>query len=314
MITAHPVPLKDLAPPTMAYPEDPPVLLQQSHAYAKTLIATGQLIEPFELRNHARSIGHALIMRRRYMGGLFRLTAILRGPVWYGDISDDDKIKALRALIKRVDLKRRTAITPLDRGTSTALTQMGWRRVKSGESTVLIDLTEDEETIWKNMDGNWRTAIRRAKEAPFEIYLRDDPETLNWLVKQERRQQKRAGYYRGLPRGFEASYRAQNDGSSLLLLTAEHLGAVIGATLFFIHGSTATYHIGWSHPKGRTMNVHNHLIWTAMKRLGDRGVTTLDLAGVDTQTSPGLARFKLGTGGHVHTFPGAFMPPLLAKF
>jgi lipid II:glycine glycyltransferase (peptidoglycan interpeptide bridge formation enzyme) len=66
--------------------------------------------------------------------------------------------------------------------------------------------------------------------------------------------------------------------------------------LFLRHGTTATYHIGWTSRDGRAASAHNLILWDACARLAARGVRQLDLGIIDTETAPGLARFKLGTG------------------
>jgi lipid II:glycine glycyltransferase (peptidoglycan interpeptide bridge formation enzyme) len=44
-----------------------------------------------------------------------------------------------------------------------------------------------------------------------------------------------------------------------------------------------------------------------MTELSARGVRVLDLGGVNTGRSAGLARFKIGTGGQVHRLAGTFL-------
>jgi lipid II:glycine glycyltransferase (peptidoglycan interpeptide bridge formation enzyme) len=43
-----------------------------------------------------------------------------------------------------------------------------------------------------------------------------------------------------------------------------------------------------------------------MLALREQGVRRLDLGGVDTVRSGGIARFKIGTGGQVLTLAGTF--------
>jgi lipid II:glycine glycyltransferase (peptidoglycan interpeptide bridge formation enzyme) len=76
--------------------------------------------------------------------------------------------------------------------------------------------------------------------------------------------------------------------------------------LFLVHGSTATYHLGWADDAGREHSAHNLLLWQACSLLAERGVQQLDLGGVNTQSNPGLARFKLGAGGRVVTWAGTY--------
>ena len=77
--------------------------------------------------------------------------------------------------------------------------------------------------------------------------------------------------------------------------------------LFLIHGTRATYHVGWTSDEGRTNAAHNLILWTAMRDLKARGVALLDLGGVNTQSGAGIARFKLETGGEVLQRAGAFV-------
>ena len=77
--------------------------------------------------------------------------------------------------------------------------------------------------------------------------------------------------------------------------------------MFLLHGSAATYQVGWSNDTGRRLNAHNLVLWQAMQALQQRGVRQLDLGGVNTQRSAGIARFKLGTGGRVLRLAGTYL-------
>jgi lipid II:glycine glycyltransferase (peptidoglycan interpeptide bridge formation enzyme) len=76
--------------------------------------------------------------------------------------------------------------------------------------------------------------------------------------------------------------------------------------MFLLHGSTATYHLGWTDDIGREHSAHNLLLWQACALLAERGVRLLDLGGANTVANPGLARFKLGSGGRVVTWVGTY--------
>lgn len=87
------------------------------------------------------------------------------------------------------------------------------------------------------------------------------------------------------------------------MLEAWHEGQLVGAQLFFCHGETATYFVGWITPKGRTLAAHNGLLFGTIKYLKKRGVTTLDLGGLSPK-APTLNRFKKGLGGQIYTLIG----------
>ena len=88
---------------------------------------------------------------------------------------------------------------------------------------------------------------------------------------------------------------------------ADAAGERAAAMLFLIHGQAAIYQVGWSSDAGRDLNAHNLILWQAIQELRQRGVRRLDLGGVNTQRSAGLARFKMGSGGEVITLCGTYM-------
>jgi len=49
------------------------------------------------------------------------------------------------------------------------------------------------------------------------------------------------------------------------------------------------------------------LLWRAIQELKAFGIRRLDLGGVNTQRSAGLARFKMGLGGEVRQFAGTYL-------
>ena len=122
------------------------------------------------------------------------------------------------------------------------------------------------------------------------------------------------GYYsekssRDAPAGIGPSRRGwfPPGKESVLGVEAKLGGDRAGGMLFLRHGSTATYHIGWSSPDGREENASNLLLWQAIRLLKKKGVATLDLGGVDTDHAPGLAHFKLGLGGRPLSQSGTWL-------
>jgi lipid II:glycine glycyltransferase (peptidoglycan interpeptide bridge formation enzyme) len=76
--------------------------------------------------------------------------------------------------------------------------------------------------------------------------------------------------------------------------------------LFLIHGESATYQVGWTNDAGRDQHAHNLILWHGIQELQARGVRMLDLGGVNTIRSAGIARFKMSTGGNVVTYAGSY--------
>jgi lipid II:glycine glycyltransferase (peptidoglycan interpeptide bridge formation enzyme) len=130
---------------------------------------------------------------------------------------------------------------------------------------------------------------------------------LDWLVDRAEAFRRRAGFV-GLPGDLvRAIARAQPDRQDVLVLTAEARRERLAGVLFFVHGRTATYTLAWTGPEGRRLRAHNLLLWRAVLALRERGVDWLDLGGVNAAAAPGVARFKLGLGGRLHTLAGTFI-------
>jgi lipid II:glycine glycyltransferase (peptidoglycan interpeptide bridge formation enzyme) len=113
----------------------------------------------------------------------------------------------------------------------------------------------------------------------------------------------------GLPVTFFDNYvqSRKQPAKNILTLRADVGRDRIAAMMFLIHGEAATYQVGWTSDKGRDLHAHNLILWRGMEELKARGIRTLDLGGVNTIRSAGIARFKMSTGGQVITLAGTYI-------
>ena len=114
--------------------------------------------------------------------------------------------------------------------------------------------------------------------------------------------------FHGLPTAFVSAYvRSHEHAQQALLIGQAHQGKTLAASvLLLLHGRVATYHLGWAGKIGRELHLHNQLLWQALPRLRQRGITHLDLGGINTHQLEGISRFKLGTGGKAISLSGTF--------
>lgn len=256
--------------------------------------------------NDAIAIGQ--IVTRRFLG-FFKLTLLLKGPVWLRNISNDQKQQILTQISKRYPLKSFTlfAFSPEDCAKD-SYNSMGFRQIITGNSTIIIDLTLSEDQLWQNLYGKNRTHIRKAEKSDFEVIYGDHthPHT-DWLLKQERKQQKEKKY-QGLPvelvKGYGQFFTSKQ---GVYTAFAVENGEPIAGVLFLRHGASATYHIGWNGPRGRKCRALNLLLWTMIVRLKAAGIENLDLGGLNTEEGADIARYKLSFGGDVLAMGGTFM-------
>ena len=178
-------------------------------------------------------------------------------------------------------------------------------RVMTGYSTVLLDLTREADDLRAALEGRWRNRLAAAERSVLRVQrVGGKPAQYGWLIGKEEAQLARRSYG-ALPRGFvEAYQRAKPGGDAVFTLRANLGRDTVAGMMFLLHGDAATYHIGWSDDAGRKLSAHNLLLWQAMLALKANGVRRLDLGGVNTGRSAGIARFKIGSGGQVVTLAG----------
>ena len=146
----------------------------------------------------------------------------------------------------------------------------------------------------ERMHQKWRNRLRVAQKAGAVRTIGAHPSKYEWLLSENRRAQKARGV-RDLPASFTRAWGSVAPDQVMTLSTGSKRAPEAGM-MFLTHGTTATYHIGWSNDAGRKANAHNLLLWSAAERLAAEGVGSIDLGRLDTVNAPGLARFKLGAG------------------
>ena len=283
--------------------------LQQDWAYGTSLKALGVECHRAEVILNGETVALAQFICRRY-GFLVGIALCTRGPLWLKPVSADDQARIYRELKRSLPMGRPrfalfspNAIDPGD----PSLKKL--TRVMTGYSTVLIDLTQTSEQLRAAMEGRWRNRLVAAERSGLDIIQTGaNPAQYGWLLEEEQTQRKSKSFY-GLPLEFVERYinaRAQTT-KTTLILHAELNQERVAAMLFLIHGSAATYHVGWSNEVGRDTNAHNLLLWRAFEALRERGVRTLDMGGINTRQLAGISRFKIGAGGRVVTYAGTFV-------
>ncbi len=285
---------------------------QQDWAYGTALKAMSSSVDI--LRGAVRRADGSLTAlvqvpaRRFAMAGRFALCT--HGPVWVGEVSPEEKREAYRGLKKSLPQRwpRLLVLTPNEAG-GEAAGLSGMSRVMTGDATVLLDLTREEVALRAAMDQGWRNRLSKAERSGLQVQKAGTkPAQYRWLLDAEAKQRQKRGY-RAMP--VEMTERWQGErgerGAGVAVYRADLGREAVAGMLFLVHGRRATYHVGWTSEEGRNNAAHNLILWTAMKDLKARGIATLDLGGVNTQSGAGIARFKLETGGTVLVRAGSYV-------
>lgn len=290
---------------------------QQDWAYGVALKAASpsvQILRASVARADRSVLALAQIVARPFaLVGRFALCT--HGPAWVGDVTAAEKREAYRLLRKSLPQSwpRLLVFTPDEPAGDTSGLR-GMSRVMTGDATVLIDLTREEAALRSSFESSWRNKLSKAERSDLVLQKSGlKPAQYRWLLDAETQQRQKRGY-RAMPlelteRWQDAKAEGANGdrGAGLAVFRADMGRDPAAGMLFLIHGSRATYHVGWTSDVGRDNAAHNLILWAAMKELKAKGVKALDLGGVNTQSGAGIARFKLETGGAVLQRAGAYV-------
>lgn len=274
-----------------------PVPMQQHLAYAGVCVALGQRVRWLRIGPEHAPVATALALCRRWPG-LGNAALVSRGPVWADSFPVGNRQAALVALINRMRRDHAAVIvTPDPVAGQDPLRDAPFLPLVTPMTVATVDLTGDTAARRSRLRGKWRNALVRAEASCLRIIAQHLPPIADhWLLRHEASQAQARGYRR-LPAAFAVAWAHVSPENTLLMAAHDATGPLAGM-LFLRHGTVASYHCGWTAPEGRSCGAHTRLMWAGMNRLADMGVTRLELDLIDTDNSPGIARFKLGTGAH----------------
>ena len=283
--------------------------LQQDWAYGACMKILGVHVLRAWVTRDSAPIALAQFIVRYFGGQLASMALCSLGPVWLAPVTAKEKELAYQALKKTIPLNklRLVLFTPAqEAGADLGLSP--WRRVMTGQSTVVIDISKSVDDLRAGLDRRWRLPLAHAEKSDLKIHrVGTNPGQYRWLLDAEIQQREKRGFI-GLPLQFFDLYvqSRQQPSKNILTMRADIGRDRVAGMMFLIHGESATYQVGWTSEEGREQNAHHLILWRAIEELQSRGVRVLDLGGVNTIRSAGVARFKISTGGRVVTYAGSF--------
>jgi len=283
--------------------------LQQDWAYGSTMVSLGARVLRARVVADGVSVAQAQFIVRQYSPWL-SFAWCTRGPLWLQPLTAHEKAQAYRLLRRTMPLGRlRLVVVTPDEPLTDGLGLPRIRRVMSGYSTVLLDISQPLDVLRTHLDCLWQQALVNAENAGLNVQrMGTNPGQYRWLLDAEM-QQRAERNIDGMPMvWFERYAESRKQVSRNMLSFRTDIGRErLAGMLFLIHGQAATYQIGWTTPTGRETNAHHLMLWRGIEELQQRGVRLLDLGGVNTQRSAGMARFKIATGGAVLQLAGSYL-------
>ncbi|MDM8167809.1 GNAT family N-acetyltransferase [Roseovarius sp.] len=277
-----------------------PCPVHQHPRYGETVRRMGGTVGRYRILAGENEIGRVQVLVRRW--GPFRLAWVGRGPVWLAGVPEAERRAALAGLAGALP---GVALVQPDREDEAAW--FGAPALMTAPSVAELDLAAPGADRMARQHGKWRNRLRKAQAAGLILGHRPlDPAADAGLLAREA-EQRRARRYAALPPAF-LHHWAGHDRAATRLFTAQAGGEVVAYMAFLMHPPVATYHVGWSGAEGRRLSAHHLLLWQASEWLAARGFARLDLGTVDTETSPGLARFKIGSGARIRAIGPTLLP------
>jgi hypothetical protein len=274
--------------------------LEQAWIYGAAMVALGQDVRRVRLSPAAQ----VQIVGRRHLN-LVNVARALRGPVFADGATDiAPMLRAVLAAMPQGWPRLHTLMPEL--GDAQAPRPAGLRRVLTPYHTILLDLRAGPEALRAGLDGRWRNRLVAAEGEKLRVEMTGGGKLLDWLVARNDTlaRQRRVG----LPNTKQVHALVQAAGrDEVLVVAALRRNDVLSAGLFLRHGPDATYYVSHTTEDGRAASATNLMLWRAIERLQQQGVRHLDLGGVDTRRTPGLAHFKAGLGGRLLSLTGTWM-------
>jgi hypothetical protein len=283
--------------------------LQQDWAYGSTMLVSGGTVIRAVIQADGHTVGLAQCVVRRF-GNLGGVALCTRGPLWLTPLSGKDKAHAYRSLRQSLPVKglRFMFVTP-NEPISEDLGLSSLKRVMTGYATALLDLSPSMEDLRAGLEKRFRHRVGGAEKSELTVHrVGTNVGQYRWLMDAEQQQRDNRGL-QGMPLHFVDAYIAsrKQPGHNVLTLRADIGRDRVAGMMFLLHGQAATYQIGWTSDAGRDAHAHNLLLYKGMEALKERGIRTLDMGGINTGRSAGIARFKISTGAKVVTFAGTYL-------
>lgn len=237
-----------------------------------------------------------------------------RGPLWFSGVNKGEATAAFfqefsRQFPRRFARKMRVMpeLQQHDEARK-ALEGFGFKRnvTYRGYQTIWLDLTVDEDELRAGLKGKWRNILSKAERSDLDVTIDRKLNTLDAFMTAHEKDQKQKDYDGPSMKFMMDLIEFMRRRNEVMILNAETNGRTLAAIMILLHGSSATYQIGWTSPEGRKVGAHHKLLWEAIKALKKIDIKDFDLGGVNDESAAGVKKFKLGLGGQQHNLVGIY--------
>ncbi len=172
------------------------------------------------------------------------------------------------------------------------------------ETTWILNLDEDEETLMKNMRQTTRNLIRRGEREGVEIRTSKDEKAIDRLTALLNETAARHKFVPFSKKYIQAEFDAFKDSNEVLLFEAYFNGEMVSSAIIFFYGDTAVYRHSASSSKRIKCQPTYFLQWNVIKEAKKRGMKHYNFWGIAPDGASkkhpfyGITVFKTGFGGY----------------
>ena len=182
--------------------------------------------------------------------------------------------------------------------------EIGWfrpsYRINPGISMHHIFKKNDEE-IMVDASNKWKYNLRRSKKNDTKIIFDGDIEPLEIIRLSNEMQENKKAYLRDDPKN--AIKILHYFGEQVVFAKCiDKEGNIIGFRCALTINDKAWDFYGAIDSNGRKLKTGYLLLFELMNECKNRGIQTFNLGGVDFKNSPGVAKFKVDTGGEIYNY------------
>lgn len=240
--------------------------------------------------------------------GPIQIVNLNRGPIWLKQETQEEDFLSFaqafrnefpKSILKRLRWLPDWELTPptIDR-----LMSLGFKLRQESFQTIWIDLSKSESQLRSSLKQKWRNGLNKFERSDVKIEVDYNPFRLQPFLNFYLRHKTFKNFHGPSKEFLDIELKTAFKMKEAFMLWAFHDGQPIAGMAVCLHGSSASYRVGWNSQVGRDLKAHYGLIWNALLICQNRGIKNFDLGGVMPIEAVGVTHFKLGLGGKLQEY------------
>lgn len=254
-----------------------------------------------------KPIGIVQVLKKSFLG-IDLITRINMGPIFIKEESNVGNELSMVEIIKKKYYRfipmvyaPRTFMHP---EAMTTLLSYGWKTLSiHGFPSGYISIPDDLDRFRSSLNSKWRNQLKLAEKSGYTLC--DDEVDFNTIIEIYKEEQAEKNY-KGVDQNLLLAIADMECSPFRIYHVKNSEGKMIAFDIFYKHGKSATYYVGWNDQEGRKYCMNNFLLYHGAIELKKEGVTKIDLGGIDAIKTESIAKFKMGMNPDVYRHMGEY--------